>query len=178
MGEAILVLGGARSGKSRLAQSLAAEHEPVTYLATATVDPSDSEMAARVSRHQADRPAHWTTHEEPRNLAEALVKLTALDGSVLVDCVTLWLTNLMLGLGGGQPLADDAILHEVNRAGAMARAGRARVVWVSNEVGSGGVPENAMARRFNDLQGFANQQLALACDAVHFCIAGLSLRLK
>ncbi len=104
MGEAILVLGGARSGKSRLAQRLATEHEPVTYLATATLDPSDAEMAARVSRHKADRPARWTTLEEPRNLADRLPALTAQEGSVLIDCVTLWLTNLMLGIGGGPPV--------------------------------------------------------------------------
>ncbi len=178
MGEAILVLGGARSGKSRLAQRLAAETEPVTYVATATLDPSDSEMAVRVIRHKADRPAHWTTHEEPRNLAELLATLTAQEGSVLIDCVTLWLSNLMLGIGGGPPLGDDAILGAVSRASGVAREGQARVIWVSNEVGCGGISENAMARRFNDLQGFANQQLAAACDAVHFCVAGLPLRLK
>ncbi len=178
MGEAILVLGGARSGKSRLAARLASEHEPVTYLATATVDSSDSEMVARVNRHQAERPPTWTTREVARDLAGVLPSLTVREGSVLIDCVTLWVSNLMLGLGGGPALGDDAILEEVERASIAARSGTARVVWVSNEVGSGGVPANALARRFNDLQGLVNQRLAAACDAVHLCVAGLSLRLK
>jgi adenosylcobinamide kinase/adenosylcobinamide-phosphate guanylyltransferase len=178
MGEAILVLGGARSGKSRLAERLASEREPVTYLATATVDASDPEMLARVGRHRAVRPTGWATREVPRDLADVLPSLTALEGSVLIDCVTLWVTNLMLGLGGGPELGDEAILREVDRASDAGRSGRARVVWVSNEVGSGGVPENRLARRFNDIQGLANQHLAAACDAVHLCVAGLSLRLK
>jgi adenosylcobinamide kinase/adenosylcobinamide-phosphate guanylyltransferase len=178
MGEAILVLGGARSGKSRLAARLAAEREPVTYLATATLDPNDPEMVARVGRHRADRPAGWTTREEPRDLAEVLPSLTAREGSVLIDCVTLWVSNLMLGLGGGSALGDDAILRAVDRACDAVRLGRARVVWVTNEVGSGGVPVNPLARRFADLQGLTNQRLAASCDAVHLCVAGLSLRLK
>ena len=178
MGETILVLGGARSGKTRLAQSLASEREPVTYLATATVVPDDAEMVARIERHRADRPPGWTTREEPRALAEVLPMLTDQEGSVLIDCLTLWVSNLMLGLGGGSGLGDQAILDEVDRASEAARSGRARVVWVSNEVGSGGVPANPLARRFNDLQGLANQRLASVSDAVHLCVAGLSLRLK
>ena len=99
---------------------------------------------------------------------------------MVVDCVTLWLSNLMLGLGGGSGLGldDEAVLAAVDRAAAAARDGEARVVWVSNEVGSGLVPDNALARRFADLQGWTNQRLAAACDAVHLCVAGLSLRLK
>ena len=178
MGETILVLGGARSGKSRLAERLASEREPVTYVATATVVPDDPEMAARVGRHRVDRAAAWTTREAPRDLADLLPTLTVLEGSVLIDCVTLWVTNLMLGLGGGPALADEAILREVDRGAGAALGGEARVIWVSNEVGSGGVPANPLARRFNDLQGLANQRLAAACDAVHLCVAGLSLRLK
>jgi adenosylcobinamide kinase/adenosylcobinamide-phosphate guanylyltransferase len=96
---------------------------------------------------------------------------------VLIDCVTLWLSNLMLGLGGGPALEDAAILAMVGRASEAAR-GEARVIWVSNEVGSGLVPTNPLARKFADLQGLANQRLAAACDAVHLCVAGLSMRLK
>jgi adenosylcobinamide kinase/adenosylcobinamide-phosphate guanylyltransferase len=180
MGETILVLGGARSGKSRFAARLAAEREPVTYVATAAVDPGDPEMLARVERHRAERPAGWTTREVPRLLDEALAGLVAEPGSVVVDCVTLWLGNLMLGLGGGPGtgLDDATVLDALERATVVARGGQARVVWVSNEVGSGVVPENALARRFADLQGWANQRLAAACDAVHLCVAGLPLRLK
>jgi adenosylcobinamide kinase/adenosylcobinamide-phosphate guanylyltransferase len=179
MGETILVLGGSRSGKSRLASRLAGERPPVTFVATATVDPADPEMAARVGRHRAERPADWTTREVPRNLEEILPGLVALGGSVLIDCVTLWLSNLMLGLGGDgpPPLEDAAILARLDRVSAAAR-GEARVIWVSNEVGSGVVPPNPLARRFADLQGLANQRLAADCDVVHLCVAGLSLRLK
>jgi adenosylcobinamide kinase/adenosylcobinamide-phosphate guanylyltransferase len=177
MGETVLVIGGARSGKSRLAERLAAEREPVTYVATATVDPNDTEMAARIGRHRAARPETWTTREVPRDLEDVLPELTAREGSVVIDCATLWISNLMLGLGGGPPLDDAAVLAAVDRAVGAGR-GRARVLWVSNEVGSGIVPDNALARRFADLQGWTNQRLAAACDAVHLCVAGLSVRIK
>src|SRR5205807_10567835 len=99
------------------------------------------------------------------------------DGAVIVDCATLWISNLMLGLGGGPAVEDAAILDSVDRAAAAGR-GAARVVWVSNEVGSGIVPANPLARRFADLQGRANQRPAAACDQVLVCVAGLPLRLK
>jgi adenosylcobinamide kinase/adenosylcobinamide-phosphate guanylyltransferase len=176
MGETILVLGGARSGKSALAARLASERPPVTYVATAKFDRDDPEMVARIERHRADRPEDWTTLEVPRDLEGVLATLAEREGSVIIDCVTLWVSNLLLGDGTREP-ADADILDAVARA---ARAGRGcpRVVWVSNEVGSGGVPMNALARRFADLQGLANQRLAQECDAVHLCVAGLSIRLK
>jgi adenosylcobinamide kinase / adenosylcobinamide-phosphate guanylyltransferase len=177
MGETVLIIGGARSGKSRLAERLAAECEPVTYVATATVDADDAEMRARVNQHRARRPESWTTQEVPRSLEGALPALVAREGSVVVDCVTLWLSNLMLGRSGEPAWTDAAILAAVDRV-AEAAKGRARVIWVSNEVGSGVVPENALARRFSDLQGLANQRLAAACEQVHLCVAGLSIRLK
>jgi adenosylcobinamide kinase/adenosylcobinamide-phosphate guanylyltransferase len=179
MGELVLVLGGRRSGKSRLAERLAGETAGdgrVAYVATATRDPSDAEMAARIDRHRRERPGGWTTHEVPRDLAGALATIDA--DSVLVDCATLWLTNLALGLGGGPPLGDEAILDAVGRALEAARGRTGRVVWVSNEVGSGLVPENALARRFGDVQGLANQRLAAGSDSVHLCVAGLTIRLK
>jgi adenosylcobinamide kinase/adenosylcobinamide-phosphate guanylyltransferase len=178
MGETILVLGGSRSGKSRLAERLAAEREPVTFVATAVVEPDDREMVARVEEHRSTRPAWWTTREVPRDLAEVLPALIDREGSVVIDCLTLWLSNLMLGADGGPQLGDPAILDAVDSVAAVARRGRARVVWVSNEVGSGVVPQNDLARRFADVQGWANQRFAAACDIVHLCVAGLSIRLK
>jgi len=176
MGETILVLGGNRSGKSRFAERLAGEREAVTYVATAMREPDDPEMVSRIERHRADRPRHWTTLEVPRDLEEALTPLASREGAVVIDCVTLWISNLMLGIGGGA-LGDSEILDAVVRA---VRAGRGmpRVVWVSNEVGSGIVPANAMARRFADLQGMANQRLAAESDEVHLCVAGLPIRIK
>jgi adenosylcobinamide kinase/adenosylcobinamide-phosphate guanylyltransferase len=178
MGETILVLGGSRSGKSRLAARLAGESPPVTVVATATVDRNDAEMAARVARHRAERPDGWTTCEVPRDLAATLPGLVAPAGAVLIDCATLWLTNLMLGLGGGPALDDAAILAAVGEAAMASKGGSARVIWVSNEVGSGIVPESALSRRFADVQGLANQRLAATCDVVHVCIAGLAITLK
>ena len=178
MGETILVLGGARSGKSRLAGRLAAEGDgPVAYVATAALDPADPEMTARIDRHRAERPRSWTTWEVPRLVPSVLVTLAARKGAVIVDCVTLWISNLMLGLGGGPALEDAAILDHVDQATRAAR-GAARVVWVSNEVGSGIVPADSLTRRFADLQGLANQRLAAACDQVLLCVAGLTIRLK
>src|SRR2546430_2011822 len=101
MGETILVLGGTRSGKSRHASRLVGGAGPVTYVATAMLDPSDPEMAARIARHRLDRPGEWETREVPRDLDDALTDLVAREGAVIVDCATLWLSNLMLGLGGG-----------------------------------------------------------------------------
>jgi adenosylcobinamide kinase / adenosylcobinamide-phosphate guanylyltransferase len=177
MGETVLILGGARSGKSGLAERLAEEFAPVSYVATATVEADDAEFRSRIDQHRARRPKEWTTHEVPRDVEGALPGLAAREGSVVIDCATLWISNLMLGRGGGPAWTDQAILAAVERA-AEASRGRARVIWVSNEVGSGVVSENALARRFADLQGWANQRLASACDQVHFCVAGLSIRLK
>jgi adenosylcobinamide kinase / adenosylcobinamide-phosphate guanylyltransferase len=176
-GEMVLVLGGARSGKSRFAASLAAGRPPVTYLATATVDMTDPEMVARVARHRSERPADWVTCEVPRELGTALTSLSGTGGSILVECVTLWVTNLILGLGGGLAMEDGEILGCLERAIESARS-EARVIWVSNEVGWSVVPENPLARRFSDLQGWVNQRLAAASESVHLCVAGLPVRLK
>jgi adenosylcobinamide kinase/adenosylcobinamide-phosphate guanylyltransferase len=178
MGESVLVVGGARSGKSRFAELLATDSGSVTYVATAICDPVDAEMSARIALHRSRRPESWTTVEVRSDLVGALDGATSREGTVLVDCVTLWISNLMLGVGGGPPLTDAAILAECERALGTSRLGRARTIWVSNEVGSGIVPANPLARRFADLQGVVNQRLAAASDVVHLCVAGLSLRLK
>ncbi|MDR3637060.1 MAG: bifunctional adenosylcobinamide kinase/adenosylcobinamide-phosphate guanylyltransferase [Isosphaeraceae bacterium] len=177
MGETILILGGARSGKSRMAAKLAQGLPPVTYVATATVDQADPEMVTRIARHQTDRPAEWTTLEVPRELEGTLSSLAQREGSLVIDCATLWLTNLILGLGGGQELDNEAVLEKVRRA-ASALRGPGRVIWVSNEVGSGIVPMGVLTRRFVDLQGLVNQELAEHCDQVYLCVAGIPLRIK
>jgi adenosylcobinamide kinase/adenosylcobinamide-phosphate guanylyltransferase len=176
MGEMILVLGGRRSGKSSLAERLAGATPPVCYVATCLSTPDDAEMAARIACHRQNRPEGWETREVPYDLEGLLPSLCALPGAVLIDCVTLWLTNLIFGLGG-PALGDDDAVGVVERTAKAAR-GTATVVWVSNEVGSGIVPETPLARRFADLQGLANQRLAEASDAVYLSVAGLTLRLK
>lgn len=162
-----LVLGGARSGKSRYAEGLGAGLAgKKIYIATA--QPGDEEMAARIAAHRARRGQDWSTLEAPVALVEALEG--AGENFVLIDCVTLWVSNLLLG---GLEIAP-----QVERLAKALQAHRATVVVVSNEVGLGIVPDNALARRFRDEAGLANQRLAAACDEVVFLAAGLPLRLK
>jgi adenosylcobinamide kinase/adenosylcobinamide-phosphate guanylyltransferase len=165
-----LVLGGARSGKSRYAEALIAAlpppwQPPWAYLATA--EAGDAEMAARIAAHRARRGPQWQTVEVPRDLAGALGSCTT---PVLVDCLTLWLSNLMLAE------ADvDAEIARVEHALANARA---PAVLVANEVGSGIVPDNPLSRRFRDLQGLLNQRMAARADRVVLVVAGLPLAVK
>lgn len=164
-----LILGGARSGKSRAAETLArAAGSGLVYVATAQA--WDAEMAERIARHRADRGAGWETIEAPRALTAALRAVDGADRVVLVDCLTLWLSNLMLA--GEDVEAEGAAL-----VGALP-ALSARLVFVSNEVGMGIVPDTPLGRRFRDAQGRLNQRMAAACDTVLFVAAGLPLALK
>ncbi|MGJ0237426.1 bifunctional adenosylcobinamide kinase/adenosylcobinamide-phosphate guanylyltransferase [Novosphingobium fluoreni] len=173
MSHSLFVLGGARSGKSRYAQQraeeLAGRH---FYVATAQV--WDEEMRARVELHQAGRDGRWSTIEAPLLLAETIGLLSASDSVVLVDCLTLWATNLLLHDGGEE--AD--ILSATAGLCAAIAAFEGALVLVSNEVGYGIVPENALARRFRDEAGRINQAVAAACGEVMLVAAGLPLRLK
>jgi adenosylcobinamide kinase/adenosylcobinamide-phosphate guanylyltransferase len=180
MAHLTLVVGGARSGKSRFAEELAAGLPPVTYLATAAIWPGDAEMEARVARHRQRRAAggrDWRTVEEPWAIAEA-VRAHGGEGCVLLECLTLWMTNLLVGVAGRPGLSDAAALEVVDDLAAAARTVPARVIVVSNEVGCGIVPDNALARRFADLLGEANQRLAAAADEVYGCLAGIARRWK
>ncbi len=166
---AALVLGGARSGKSRYAQALAEATAPERlYLATASA--GDAEMAARIARHRAERGAGWRTLEEPLELADA-VRTEAREGRViLVDCVTIWLTNVMLAnLDPGEKIAELI---------AAVAALQGPAVFVSNEVGAGVVPATELGRAFRDWQGRTNQELARVSGAVTLVAAGLPLLLK
>jgi adenosylcobinamide kinase / adenosylcobinamide-phosphate guanylyltransferase len=165
----LLVLGGARSGKSAYAQSLAEAYgSERLYLATAAA--GDEEMAARIARHQADRGQGWTTVEEPLEIVAALLTHAQVGRVVVVDCLTLWLSNLMLA--GPDPGPAIAALADAIRELA------GPVILVSNEVGMGLVPDNKLGREFRDWQGRANQDIGAACDAVIFVAAGLPLQLK
>jgi adenosylcobinamide kinase/adenosylcobinamide-phosphate guanylyltransferase len=165
--ELTLVLGGARSGKSRYAESLVtATAPPWVYVATAQA--LDAEMAERIAHHRARRDAGWHTVEAPHDLAGAIAAAPA--GALLIDCLTLWLTNRMLAEADIE--AESGALEA-----ALARRGGLAVL-VSNEVGSGIVPGNALARRFADLQGRLNQRLAARADRVVLVVAGLPLILK
>jgi adenosylcobinamide kinase/adenosylcobinamide-phosphate guanylyltransferase len=169
----VLILGGAKSGKSSQAQKLAeAWGGRLVYLATAQA--GDREMRARIARHQAQRGAAWRTVEEPLELEAALREADGPDAVLLVDCLTLWLSNLVLGAN----LSDAEVAERGEALAALLPALRARVILVANEVGLGIVPENALARRWRDLAGSLNQRLARACDTVLLVTAGLPLALK
>ena len=163
-----LVLGGARSGKSRYAETLVREAGGGVYLATAQA--LDAEMGARIARHRADRGAGWTTIEEPLELGAALVRCAREGRPILVDCLTLWLSNLMG--------AERSIEGETARLLAALKNLPVPAVLVSNEVGLGIVPDNALARAFRDEAGRLNQAVAAAADRVVFLAAGLPLFLK
>ena len=162
-----LVLGGARSGKSRYAESLiAALPPPWNYVATA--EPGDAEMTERIASHRARRGASWCTIEAPRDLAGSLQASNA--APALIDCLTLWLSNLMLG--------GADIEAEMERLDHALTGTAAPVVMVANEVGSGIVPDHPLGRRFRDLQGVLNQRIAARADRVVLMVAGLPLALK
>ncbi|WP_424952248.1 bifunctional adenosylcobinamide kinase/adenosylcobinamide-phosphate guanylyltransferase [Deinococcus sp.] len=169
------VTGGARSGKSRFAEQRAGElggdltgAGQVTYLATAQV--FDAEMEDRIGRHRADRPAHWRTLEEPLEVASAL---EGIQGVALLDCLSLWVSNLML-----RGDSDEIILRAADGLlNAQARRG-GPLIAVSNEVGLGIVPDNALARRYRDVLGWVNQRFAAASDEAWMLVSGLPLRLK
>lgn len=167
MNDLTLVLGGARSGKSRYAEHLITALPP-SWLYVATAEALDPEMAERIGAHRARRDASWRTIEAPRDLAAALS--TSANRPVLVDCLTLWLSNIML--------ADADVENEMHRLEAVLAAMASPVVLVANEVGFGIVPEHPLGRRFRDLQGLLNQRIAARADRVVLLVAGLPLALK
>lgn len=166
-----LILGGVRSGKSRLAEQHAqASGLPVTYLATATVD--DDEMRARIAHHQAQRPDHWQLVEEPLALAAVLQRHAAENHCVLVDCLTLWLTNLLC-------TEDETRLHqEVSALLEVLPGLPGHIILVSNETGMGIVPLGELTRRYCDEAGRLHQAVAHCCEQVILTVAGLPLNLK
>lgn len=172
MGKIVFITGGARSGKSRLAESLTEGFgTPLCYIATG--EARDEEMAVRIAAHRSRRGNGWQTVEEPIRLMEALKAAEGRFQAVLVDCVTLWLTNLLLSHEDA-----DRALAEARALAALLPELTIPIVLVSNEVGMGIVPENALARSFRDLAGKANQTLAAAADEVYVTISGIPLKLK
>jgi adenosylcobinamide kinase/adenosylcobinamide-phosphate guanylyltransferase len=163
----VLLLGGARSGKSRIAQTRA-EALPGELIYIATGEALDAEMAERIARHRADRGPRWRTAEAPLDLPDAIRRESG--HVLLVDCLTLWLSNLMM-CEHDITAATDRLLTALDSA-------TGTVLLVSNEVGLGIVPENALARRFRDEAGRLNQRVAGAADEVLLIAAGLSLRMK
>ncbi|HQY43246.1 MAG TPA: bifunctional adenosylcobinamide kinase/adenosylcobinamide-phosphate guanylyltransferase [Paracoccaceae bacterium] len=168
MSKTILITGGARSGKSVIAETKALSLAPrAVYIATAEV--GDAEMAVRIAAHRARRGPEWSDHAEPLDLVGAL-RLTDRRGPRLVDCLTLWLTNLMLG-GHDWQAAAQALCAELPRQSDP-------VVMVTNEVGAGIVPDNKLARDFRDAAGQVNQWVAAVADEVILAVVGLPMKVK
>jgi adenosylcobinamide kinase/adenosylcobinamide-phosphate guanylyltransferase len=166
----LFILGGARSGKSRHAIAIQPAGSRVAFLATA--QPGDADMAARIARHQAERPSKWTTIEESFDVPARLASLHGVD-AVIVDCVTVWIGNRVL-----RGDADEAILAGADELARVVHRCEFDVTLVSNEVGEGVHPETAVGLRFRDLLGITNQRLAAACERVVLMVAGLPLTIK
>lgn len=166
-----LILGGIRSGKSRLAERLALESRmPVTYIATATAQ--DAEMQQRITLHQARRPQQWRLVEEPLQLAQTLTTLAEPNQCLLVDCLTLWLTNLLMTND------DERLAIEIHALVAAIPNLPGKIILVSNETNLGIVPLGEMSRRFCDEAGLLHQNIAQLCDTVVLTVAGLPHLLK
>lgn len=168
-----LVLGGARSGKSRYGLSLA-ESFPAPRLFLATGEARDGEMAARIAAHQEERGPGWETRETPLELPEAIGQGQGRYGAILVDCLTMWLANLMLR----ETATDDDLQAASRRLLALLEKLATPTIFISNEVGLGIVPESPLARRYRDSLGWLHQQVARAADLVVLVVAGLPLVLK
>lgn len=177
MGKLTLILGGARSGKSSYAQQLAIDHGgPVTYVATAQA--LDSEMQNRIENHRSERPQDWKTLEAPRRVADALKRQPENVAVILLDCLTLLVTNLLMDAAPDEDHPDEvvaaqAVEHELEQLLGLARASQADWIMVSNEVGLGLVPPYPLGRIYRDLLGRVNQKLAAAADEVFWMVAGI-----
>ena len=168
----ILITGGARSGKSRFAEELARKFPgPQAYLATAQA--LDEEMAERIRRHRNLRGPDWETLEEPLSVAESVAGAGERFRLILLDCLTLWISNLMMA---GR--TEEGILAEGDRLVQACREAAASVIVVGNEVGLGIVPDNAPSRMFRDLSGLVQQKVAREADEVYFLVSGIAQRIK
>lgn len=178
-GKIVLVTGGARSGKSTFAERYAARGgRPVAYIATAQI--YDDEMKERVSIHQSRRPANWPTFEAPYNADEAMAKAVQSAKTVLFDCLTLYTSNLLLAPDAPTDREErrQSVLNGIEKLLARAKQGNCDVIFVTNEVGLGIVPDNALAREYRDVAGLVNQKVAANADEVYLVVSGLAVELK
>lgn len=171
--QTMLVVGGCRSGKSSFAEEwITSRFKQKIYIATSFVG-DDEEMKRRVGHHRRNRCDSWQTIEEPINIAKIITSPTTASQAYLVDCLTLWLTNLLL-----QDLSDSLIEDKIDELNRAIAACPVSLVMVANEVGLGIVPDSSLARRFRDLAGWCNQRVGACCDKVVFMAAGLPMHLK
>ncbi len=179
MPELTLVIGGTRSGKSAFATELAKKHRHVCYIATADSSQSsqvdDSEMLARIQKHRENRPTEWKTVEAPLELDNAVSNLNENLDVVLIDCITIYVTNMLLGSHKDE---DEHIIDAINKLCSICKNAPFNVIMVTNEVGCGVVPDNALSRRFRDIAGYANQIIASEADNVYLVTAGIENKIK
>jgi len=171
MAKIILILGGARSGKSAHAQELAKRCKKAAFIATCQA--LDKEMEARIRLHRDKRPKHWKTFEEPKDLDVLLKKIGNAFDCILIDCITLLVSNLILA-----GYKDREIFKKIKKILAMLRKKRQEVIIVSNEVGMGLVPLNKLGRDFRDIAGRVNQIIAAEADEVFFTVSGIPMKIK
>jgi adenosylcobinamide kinase / adenosylcobinamide-phosphate guanylyltransferase len=171
-----LIIGGARSGKSARALELASRGARTLFVATA--EPLDDDMAARIARHRAERPSHWRTLEAPRDLEAISAHVTADIDTIIVDCLTLWVSNLILGDSNTAPLTEREILERTSDWLALRRTIGRQWIVVTNEVGLGLVPDTPIGRAFRDALGRVNALVAREATTVELLVAGLPLQIK
>ena len=173
MREIIFILGGCRSGKSRHALKLAEDIPCRKKVFIATCLPLDEEMKKRIERHQRERERTWTTVEVPVLLPEAIIENSPKSDLILVDCLTLWISNILLETDDQETISRHIhnLIHSIETA-------QCAVILVSNEVGAGIVPDNALARRFRDLAGHVNQNVAACSDKVIWMAAGIPVKIR
>ena len=174
-GELVLILGGARSGKSTAAERMARDGERVLFIATA--EPLDEGMRRRIETHRRYRPGHWATLEEPLDLSGALLPVVDRYDTFVLDCLTLWISNLLLR-EDAETDAEPGVLRVVERLLDVIEHSGGRWILVSNEVGQGIVPASPLGRAYRDLLGRVNQLVASRADRAYLMVAGLSLELK
>ena len=171
MGKIILILGGARSGKSTYALELAKKYKKVAFIATC--QGLDKEMRERIKLHKETRPKHWKTFEEPLELAKLLGRMNKGFDCILIDCLTLLVSNLILS---GE--SQEQVLNKIKGILAALREIEAKIILVSNEVGLGIVPDNKLGRVFRDIAGKANQLIAKEAQEVYFAVSGIPMKIK
>lgn len=172
----IFILGGARSGKSSLAQKLAEQHgKNVLFIATAQA--LDDEMKKRIEIHKKSRPHHWITAEQPTKINKVINKFPQID-TVVIDCITLLVSNVIIQTGGTKTNDEKAVQKEISSLISTMQTSNLYFILVSNEVGLGIVPESKLARNYRDILGKVNQQIASIADEVYFLISGIPLKLK
>lgn len=178
-GKFVLVTGGSRSGKSKFAEQLAGKKARVTYIATA--EAFDEEMTERIRRHRQRRPAHWLTIEEPRELVNALISAGDKTDLILVDCLTVLMSNLLLDCWGNDGIATediDKLLAYGLKIAKTAKESPSEVIIVTNEVGMGLIPPSPLGRVYRDLIGSINQEAAELADEVYLVVSGIPMKIK